>query len=640
MATVTYNGVTLRHPQIAHFELRPVYDAEQKTVQYVSLRITVNGWLFQLSGSPAAQVTTTLAKQQNLAEALVLLNVPRQTFLWTERGAQMIKIRPGERLTKLTRKNYTESNAELFLEAIGRDVTWGPRTTASIITNFPAAIQVQFELETFINPALISTNFRRDNSSEPASGVGAGLDIMSHTSAVAYSIDQNHYTTRSVSGTITFRASRQFDADDYRANVFTAAVLRARAGRRLTEWGVRTGDLNVFTYGIPLPRGFIRVNAEYRVGVRRNILTYTITDREVYMTPPTPISRIHAQVEVMVRGFSTLTFEKRLTGVIEGNKETSKGQLVTAIVQLLERHITTTPLVFVEQARLVDYLYENRVAFEFHAVQAPGLAVTTFHEAGIFIDPPSDRHFFQDIRGTALLKGSGYRLRGEGAAPAIAPPSVTISVAAGAEEAEQAWAKQLAERQYDTDLEPGVIHFDETVELLFCGEYITIAGSERNAAGKIVGGDIWGIQVTKGHLYIGVSGVKIAIARPGGKGPKVPNISKIWGTTDKARAKARENVNKPDTATIAGALEELDVAPMATLKSKLGGKNLYVLKYRYVIVLEHALTKKIINTLDRGSPEDVLLKGVVYEKRADGVKEALLDVLIGTDRISLEGSKR
>ena len=342
MASIVYNGVTIRFPQINAIRFTPVFDGEGRTVQYVDVEFNASGWVYQVNSTPA-QTTTTANKRLNLMELITKLSQPRQEFAWYERdgeGSPILLITPTHDDTRIRRTTTGVTGTTTNVQAIGQDIGFGPRVTPSVTDQWPGVFAVNIAMEARLNPTIIGAV-----DPEEWSGANRGNPVISHISAVTYAIDQNHYTVRTTEGLITYRSTVKEDSDEYRADIFAAGIAGSSPGN---------GASNTFTKGIPLPNNFIRVGANYHVPAQRNVMKYTVIDREVYKVVPPPASMIELQVEVEATGYSTISFNKRMTGVIQGNRATTKAELLSVVLNLLQRHIMTAPLVFTHHQRLVD----------------------------------------------------------------------------------------------------------------------------------------------------------------------------------------------------------------------------------------------------------------------------------------------
>jgi hypothetical protein len=625
MATVEYNEVVIHRPQVQRVAVAPSYDEENRLAQYWVLTFECTGWLYQLDGSNEHD-TSVGAKRVNIAQAVASLNIPRKNFFWRERltdaESAILRVIPTSggavRQYSSVGTPGVGSQAENFLNAFGQDVWWGPKTRAELVFNSPGIAQVKFTLEAHLSPTLMTGMAQ----SEPRSGSQLGTEIISHTSTVTYTIDQNHYTTRVTEGRIRYRADIRTDADALRSDVFIGGAFQGIFG------GTTTGT---FTKGIPLPASFVRQQAVYRIGPERNALSYIVIDREVYRTPPIPSTTIEAQLEVKATGFNVLSFEKRLVGVVQGNRLTTKAELLSVVLRLIERHIMTVPLVFVEEARLIDFLYENRVAFIFEAIQAPGLLYSTFKEAGIFIEPPTEgEHFAQDIRGTAGLEGSGYNLtpgRNDFYTQFV-PYSVGEAFSETSKELESEAYEQLIKegREKGVLTEPGLVHQDEKVIL----RYVRSGQSHRKTNKIDPDGVSEDTSTTSaedylGDLYIAVCGVKVGMVNPGtGLPPAAPNPVKLWNDSDEARS-ILSGQTLTDTLKMTGRVVRNSPESVIKLRSKLAGQDLYSIEWKYIVRLEPLLVQKLL--LNLALDKTTILEGVEWPEANDGFREQFIQMV-------------
>ena len=461
MAQVIYNGVAIDHPQVDNIEITPQFDAEGNLLEGLLFQFSATGFIFhggRVAGFP--HTTTEAAKRATALEAIAWLTQPRCKFQFVERNMEVMEVSPTaynaggyQSVNHAKLKAGKKGDAEMVesedsgvsqnATALGQDLLWGPKTTASIIRQWPGGIiQVRFTLVAFLNPPLVWG--QSDAPDSKLITTRKGKNVLSYTSSVSYTIDQNHYTTRIVDGAIKIRGNRYFDADEVRGLIYSTAPLPTGVA------GVT--EPNFYTEGVPLPDGFVRQGAAYRIDQNRNTIYYQIIDKEVYATPPWPATDCDAQLEVVSYGFDVSTTEKRLTGWVSGNRDTPKTALVVAVLRILERNFLLTRYCFVTYFKLVDFLYDSRIAFVVEALEVLALhnQEMTPDTVGLLRTPATDKqHWMQEARGTAGLKGSGYALKApakKGQEPIIAKPKYTPATASPGElSTVQSWEKIIPE---------------------------------------------------------------------------------------------------------------------------------------------------------------------------------------------------
>lgn len=619
MAELVYGETVLKFPNIEDITVDNVLDAEGRTVSHVDLSITATGWLYAGAQSTGTQSSPTsrTEKSRFLLSTILSLNQPRQAFAWTEEGETILSLSSSAYRNRVSTSNVNTGNAALSSaspstwSALGQDVLWGPHPECRVISNFPDAIQVRFRVTAHLSPSTtvnVGAGSSRDGTER------AGSDILSYNASVQYTIDQDHYTVRVTRGTIVCRASYEFDADAFRRDVYTPAILSGLLGR------------SAFTKGVGLPAGFVRESCNYTIPDQRNILQFELVDREVYRTPPQPATSVTAQMEVIAEGFSIATFRKILTGVVSGNKNTTKEELLTTVLRLVQRHIMTWPLVYVEEASLIDFLYENRIAFRFNAIQAPGLFFSTFKQAGIFIDPPTNNEFrVQDLRGTANLRGSAYELEADPDSLVLNPPSAFTGIAETQSQAEQdALRRYLNNKETKgSEDEPGLIVHEERVTFDFeQPKRRRIPVRQVNADGSVSDETIMVDVNGAPTLKVYVTGRKLRVGKP----PNIPNPKLLWNDNDDAHARA-DGATEDTINFLTGYTLVYNIKPKTRLVSKLGGKDVYEVQYYYAILMHPTVVKKLKNLLDEQAPERDL-EWIAWPEPADGLVKELNKILM------------
>lgn len=628
MAAIVYDEITIQNVQVESFSITPVLDEEERIVQFHRFHMVAHGWLL---GENNAGTNTVEDKKEGLFNVMARLARPRRQFSWYERsapgGSPILIIQPGLGAGLPTRPGSGANRQSLT--ALGQDVLYGPIVQASIIGNYNAILHIRFEILASLNASIqigLGSGLRENTSTN--------LPIISHTSSVTYTIDQNHYTNRLAQGTIMYRADigQNWDSDKYRADVFASAALQAA----FPGWDTSSD----FTKGVPLPPGFLRKYQQYSMGAKRNILHYIVVDQEVYEVPPHPATAIDAQMEITAIGFSVDAFEKTLTGTVEGNALTTKAELTTVILQLLQRHIQTTDLVFVDSATIIDFLYDNRIAFRFHAYQAPGLFFSSYGQAGVFINPPSDRHhFYAGIRGTAGLHGSGYNLGGGESKEA--PPNISVSTtgsntAGKKDELSEAMVKDYRGQEAPTiyKMKTGLIDFRENLTVKYTKDVNLVKMAKVNLDGTVAETlTRWSAYGTS-MVSILVSGAACRILSSTDKGV-TPNPVAFWKddpVTEKAMLDALKDgtwLAKAEAGTlpICGTVIVHNHNSKNEEESKLGLKLLNKSDWSYIVLLHPALVKALEARFHSAQWQQILI-GLGQAASPSGFNTKLRELMI------------
>ncbi|HOL24596.1 MAG TPA: hypothetical protein PLN14_07705 [Candidatus Hydrothermia bacterium] len=226
---------------------------------------------------------------------------------------------------------------------------------------------------------------------------------------VSYSIDQNHYTRRTVSGRVivanfgrngpTFKRSRLSQAD---MEALRLAIVAGRAGQNFMD-------------PVRIPPGFIRLSQQWGVDATENSLLFQIVDQEVYRTYPAYITAMDATMTFSISGASAVQYVSHLLeGYVEAPRDVSKTRIFSAAFELIQdsmpfvtRVVDNRPS-YVAACRMINHLYRNRLDFSV-LVYTPMGAFDVLTSCGV--TKITSRPFFpQGPAGSAGLYGSGYRL--------------------------------------------------------------------------------------------------------------------------------------------------------------------------------------------------------------------------------------
>jgi len=226
---------------------------------------------------------------------------------------------------------------------------------------------------------------------------------------VSYSIDQNHYTRRTVSGRVivanfgrngpTFQRSRLSQAD---MEALRLAIVAGRAGQNFMD-------------PVRIPPGFIRLSQQWGVDATENSLLFQIVDQEVYRTYPAYITSMDATMTFSVSGASAVQYVSHLLeGYVEAPRDVSKTRIFSAAFELIQdsmpfvtRVVDNRPS-YVAAWRMINHLYRNRLDFSV-LVYTPMGAFDVLTSCGV-TKIHSTPFFPQGPAGSAGLYGSGYRL--------------------------------------------------------------------------------------------------------------------------------------------------------------------------------------------------------------------------------------
>jgi len=289
-------------------------------------------------------------------------------------------------------------------------VTFGDPIRRTILTDVEHGPRpVSFTLEALMPLGAIATwTVEIVTAAEDCFWVRDNL-VLGVDAEVSYSIDQNHYTRRTVSGRVivanfgrngpTFQRSRLSQAD---MEALRLAIVAGRAGQNFMD-------------PVRIPPGFIRLSQQWGVDATENSLLFQIVDQEVYRTYPAYITAMDATMTFSVSGASAVQYVSHLLeGYVEAPRDVSKTRLFSAAFELIQdsmpfvtRVVDNRPS-YVAAWRMINHLYRNRLDFSV-LVYTPMGAFDVLTSCGV--TRITSRPFFpQGPAGSAGLYGSGYRL--------------------------------------------------------------------------------------------------------------------------------------------------------------------------------------------------------------------------------------
>lgn len=302
-ALVQYNEVIINHPVVRITESQSVYSESGRTLKYVIIQMTVIGWLFHPLGGDSSNITF---KPKPVQKEKIIADLHKQgsKFIYMERGEMVFEVVPFNNST-----NSPESLPPY------RDIMYGPKpVSVKELDNTPGATQIAFVIQFAINPIRSGgladglfpnmTTANQVPGFDPVTSVDIGGTIVNsalidHTAAVQYTIDQNHYTTRTITGQITVAGSYgvwdKHGPDVYRSAVLNTSPFLANSVLRP-------------------PENMIRVSYDWNVRSDGITLDYRIVDREEYAMPPVPCTDYNVSISVTDTEYQLGAVEKVVSG--------------------------------------------------------------------------------------------------------------------------------------------------------------------------------------------------------------------------------------------------------------------------------------------------------------------------------------
>jgi hypothetical protein len=228
---------------------------------------------------------------------------------------------------------------------------------------------------------------------------------------IMYGIDQNHYTTRNVTGKVYLANFGRLGSTFSKSNLSQADAMALRTAIISNQGGQST-----FMEGITIPPNFIRLTEIWGVDNTENCLTFTIVDREVYRLYPAYITDCSATMTVSVVSVSALQWVSHtLQGQMSAPRDVSKLRVLESIWEVIQQTMPfitrmTDNTAFVKSMQFTNDIYSNRIAYHvlaytpfgsFNLCKSMGMGPIVSE-----VFPP------QGPGGSANIYGSGYRTLG------------------------------------------------------------------------------------------------------------------------------------------------------------------------------------------------------------------------------------
>lgn len=338
----------------------------------------------------AASDQTDLRNQLNRVERV--LNMRGGTLIVEENGIRLFESYPAN-ISPIPSGPQQDTGGSTR-PAIMADIEWGPRPVALIsegVIGHSAFMTWVVEITTAAEDAY---RFR-------------DLLVLGVNASVIYSISQNHYTRRTVSGQV-FIANFGRSGQDLNRSIYSQADLDA------LRLSIVQGPNVQFMDPIRIPPNFRREVTQWAIDESENILSFTIVDQELYRLYPALITDADAQLSVRVKPTSALSaVYHHLVGYCEAPRDVPKILVLTACWEIIQ---DATPFLgrsgddlksMVLEYTFTNSLYSNRISFDILMATpfgawdfATSLGIGTFKSELFF--PPG-------TAGSAGLYGSAYR---------------------------------------------------------------------------------------------------------------------------------------------------------------------------------------------------------------------------------------
>lgn len=558
--SVTYNGVTVHYPVIREAS-RVMYSESGRTQKYVLVSFTVTGYVFNEDASE---------KVLGRMDLIETLSMPGKEFTYYQDNVLVYGIRP-------------VAQGAGDVPGMYDDVLYGPKPEgARIIDNWPYCCRVTFNITAHISPA-----FQRTRASVqgglPADGTSPVMDnVIDHTVHVTYSIDENNYTRRTISGHLTVAASfgnwhnDNSNIDRYRAVALHSSRFLARSVANP-------------------PENFVRTSQTFTPGEDGATLTYSITDEERACVPPPPCTQFDCSIRLQFTELQFGSCDKFICGTYT---LPPRADAYAACIRLMRRvftnYIISDPenaIVYVQDWTLERTSVErNTWAFSFHCLHHRSMLFdNAFLYSGLFGNPLNEgtKYNHPTIYGAAGLSGDGYNAGKFSALQNVSLPNERASS-----------PTNLPSLRPNTRIsEPGVAMFNEKAEV-----FIIHRGSlQPTQSGTYAARD-----VTKPAMFIAVAGYKVCV-----RGPNSNRDSNNNGDNDMRMVtpSLKFNILNPMQGTEAadplipaanGMPAKLPAVIVAQkygglppTMSKLNDSKLYVMKYQFCVLLSQWIYDKL-----------------------------------------------
>lgn len=236
------------------------------------------------------------------------------------------------------RKTFTvyDGTDVLFNYGEETDEGWGPIPENLNIHDFAGMMASKYEWSVKV--------FRRECDDVKST---VQKKILSITRQYSFEVDAAGYTTRTVTGTIIV-TDKAGSVDRYRSSI-----------------------------AVPLHGGWRREKSSYSTSKDQRTLSFSIIDREVFVTLPNGVGKGEASWTVRLADMGARVFYN-LSGRFDGSKDTKPGDLLGRILDLVKAKFPMSdPSLVFEDVQMASGVYENSISFGITASGVVGKNPTT-----------------------------------------------------------------------------------------------------------------------------------------------------------------------------------------------------------------------------------------------------------------------
>jgi hypothetical protein len=308
--TIQYNGVLIRNVLTQQFKQECVYDQSNTDLLYHKFSIRARGYVSNIYRCPTVDVSTSVSGSTTLNQvtARVLLMEPRKLFVMTVGNDILLQV--GPRIVGV-------GTIVVPVLANPGDLNNGPKPLECSIVGIAGTqlMPIEFSIELCTLECFEAANY---------SGV------LNNRWSMKDSIDADFFTTRTITGRLRV-ADVNLNPPAFRGLVVP-----------------------------PLQAGFKRETIEATTTVDGLELEYTVTDKEMFASPPSPATTWEA-THVVSTGDGATTHGE-INATVTGSKEVDKVDLIELCARICQQKLDLLdPGTVLEQAAIIDHLESNKV---------------------------------------------------------------------------------------------------------------------------------------------------------------------------------------------------------------------------------------------------------------------------------------
>lgn len=351
-----YGSATFNLVEVS-FRAMAVYDEVGHTLQGHQMTFRVSAYVIGGSGG-AGSLQTRANFQTELRDVLDQLSKPRQKFLWVQGSQKVFEFDPAS----TSEGSGKQNNDDSF-----EDRRFGPHPRVIDVKQIPGGLSanISFEVEVFTNLC------------------GRGEDLSNVEEfwwRFSYTYDRDFNCTRNVSGKFRLRSALNA-AEEFLTNS--------------SIWP-------------RIPNGFYRENQDVNVSIDNLLVTFSVTDKQVWRTLPRPLTDGTATFRIeqrMAQLFKTLNCS--FSAPVDVSKNTIMNFIDTLIRFRFPNAFVVPesptddrkPTEWFTNFTITNYEFENRIDVSVTSVGSAASLTTGTRANGIFQPSALALKLFPDIQG-------------------------------------------------------------------------------------------------------------------------------------------------------------------------------------------------------------------------------------------------